>query len=315
MTGFTCRLCAGSEAHAIRATDAKAGGPLPIAFCTGCGLVRQAELPDAESLRIYYAHTYRQDYKGVHTPKPKHVRRAGMAALSRLAFLRQADALRPGARLLDIGAGGGEFVYMANRAGLSAEGIEPNVGYSEFAQAQYDARIRTMRIDDLEQASAQIVTMFHVLEHLVDPLAVFGRIHEVLEPQGLLLIEVPNILQADASPHNIWFKAHLYYYSRHTLHAAASRWFEPLVTHDTGNLRVLFRRRAEPLDAPVLPQASEVTLAWQRLQQKGWSEYLFAGGGLAKPWRRVRRMLAERQVAGQAPRAVLDALFARADAR
>ena len=315
MTGFTCRLCAGKDARTISATDAKAGGPLPIAFCVGCGLVRQAELPDAEELRIYYAHTYRQDYKGVHTPKPKHVRRAGMAALSRLSFLRAAGALRPGARLLDIGAGGGEFVYMAGRAGLAAEGIEPNVGYSEFAQTEYGARIRTMRIDDLAQASAEIVTMFHVLEHLVDPLAVFQRIHEVLEPQGSLFVEVPNILQADASPHNIWFKAHLYYYSRHTLHAAASRWFEPVVTHDTGNLRVLLRRRAVPLDAPLLPQATDVALGWQRLQQKGWSEYLFAGGGLAKPWRRVRRMLAERRVAGQAPRMVLDALFAQSGSR
>lgn len=309
MMGFTCRLCAGASARLIRATDAKAGGPLPIAFCEGCGLVRQAELPDAESLRIYYAHTYRQDYKGVHTPKPKHVRRAGTAALSRLAFLRSADALRPGLRLLDIGAGGGEFVYMAGRSGLAAEGIEPNVGYSEFAQAEYGVRIRTMPIDDLAQASAELVTMFHVLEHLADPLAAFERIHAVLEPEGLLFIEVPNLLQADASPHNVWFKAHLYYYSRFTLQAAASRWFEPLVTQDPGNLRMLLKRRAQPLAAPQLPGPEEVALAWQRLQQKGWLEYLFTGGGLGKPWRRIRRMLGERRVAGQGPRAVLDDLF------
>lgn len=309
MTSFTCGLCAGTRAHVIRAKDAKAGGPLPIAFCERCGLVRQEELPDPESLRIYYAHTYREDYKGVHTPEPRHVRRAGLAALSRLGFLREAGGLRPGARLLDIGAGGGEFVYLAGRSGMAAEGIEPNVGYSEFAQSEYGARIRTMSIDDLEQGSADVVTLFHVLEHLADPQAAFRRIHAVLRDEGVLLVEVPNILQADASPHNIWFKAHLYYFSRFTLHAAASRWFEPVLTRDEGNLKVLFRKRATPLDAPILPDAGDVALCWKRLGEKGWVEYLFAGGGLAKPWRRVRRSIEERRIGGQAPRALLDALF------
>ena len=90
MSEFTCRLCGGRDARRIEASDAKSGGSLPIGFCTGCGLVQQWTLPSLESLRIYYAHTYRSDYKGVHTPKLKHVRRAGSAALSRLAFLRDA---------------------------------------------------------------------------------------------------------------------------------------------------------------------------------------------------------------------------------
>lgn len=314
MSEFMCRLCGGRDARRIEASDAKAGGPLPIGFCTGCGLVQQWTLPSAESLRIYYAHTYRSDYKGVHTPKLKHVRRAGAAALSRLAFLREAGAVRPGARLLDVGAGGGEFVYLAGKAGFAAEGIEPNVGYSEFAQAEYGARIRTMPIDDLEQASAEVVTLFHVFEHLADPLAVLRKVHGVLADGGLLCIEVPNVLQADASPHNIWFKAHLFYYSRDTLLAAASRWFEPVCVQDRGNLRVLLRRRAQPLDSVTLPGADTVAHAWRRLGEKGWREYLFAGGGLAKPWRRLRQMAAERGLRG-APRSVLDGLFAsRADA-
>ena len=172
-----------------------------------------------------------------------------------------------------------------------------------------------MPLDDLEHASADVVTLFHVLEHLADPPAVFRKLHHVLSDQGLLFIEVPNILQSDASPHNVFFKAHLFYFSRFTLHAAASSHFEPVLTDDQGNLRVLFRKRAMPLDAPALPDPEHVAFAWQRLRQKGWLEYLTVGGGLRKPWRRIRQAAAERRIAGQRPRALLDELFETASPR
>ena len=85
---FACRLCGCRESRPIKATDAKDRRPLGIAFCSRCGLVQQSRLPDAQDLRIYYAHSYRRDYKGVHTPKLKHVRRAGIAALSREELLQ-----------------------------------------------------------------------------------------------------------------------------------------------------------------------------------------------------------------------------------
>lgn len=306
---FDCRLCGCRESRAIKAIDAKDRRPLGIAFCTRCGLVQQSELPDARDLRVYYAHSYRRDYKGVHTPKLKHVRRAGLAALSRLEVLATAAGARKGARLLDIGAGGGEFVYLAGRSGFAAEGIEPNVGYSAFARAQYGVTIRTMPLDDLDHASADVVTLFHVLEHLADPVAAFARLHDVLSDEGLLFVEVPNILQADASPHNVYFKAHLFYFSHATLQAAASRHFEPVLAEDRGNLRMIFRRRAVPLDAADLPAPESVEFAWTRLQRKGWLEYLTTGGGLRKPWRRIRRAIDESRLARRAPRELLDGLF------
>ena len=313
MANFSCRLCGGTAGQHISAVDAKAGGPLPVTMCLDCGLVQQTTLPSSEELRIYYSHNYRQDYKSTYVPKPKHVRRAGQAALSRLAFLRRHGGLSAGARLLDIGAGGGEFVYLAGRAGFRAQGIEPNVGYSEYAKTEYGVDIRTMPVDDLTEASADLVTLFHVLEHIAEPLAVMAKIHGVLSDDGRLLVEVPNILQRDASPHNIYFKAHLFYYSRFTLISAASRWFEPVSVEDEGNLRVLFRRRATPLPAIVLPDEASVAFTRQRLARKGWVEYAFAGGGWLKPLRRVRRIVAESMLPKGSPKSLLDRLAAEVE--
>lgn len=280
-----------------------------MAVCRGCGLVQQTQMPSDEELRIYYSHNYRRDYKKTYFPKIKYVRRAGLAALDRLAFLEaRLPAPRP-KRLLDVGAGGGEFVYLASRSGFIAKGIEPNEGYSEYAKREYGAEIQTVGIDGLEASSFDLVTMFHVFEHLAWPRKVMEKTADALTDGGFLMVEVPNIFQSDASPHNIYFKAHLFYYSRFTLAAAASRWFEAVAADDSGNLRMLFRKRAVPLGETALPSAGEVAATFRRLRQKGWMEYLFKGGGVFKPFRRMRRSISEALVRGAAPKDILDALY------
>lgn len=152
--------------------------------CDECGLVQQTVPPTDEALRIWYSHHYRRDYKSTIEPRPKHVRRAGLAALDRLRFLDAAAGPSRGRRLMDVGAGGGEFVYLASRSGYAARGLVPNVGYSDFARRHYDVDVRTAGIEQLAPGCADLVTMFHVLEHLDDPGAAFARIHAALADGG-----------------------------------------------------------------------------------------------------------------------------------
>ena len=306
----TCTLCSANDFDWMKPKDAKSGEMLHISLCKQCGLVQQAQLPTDTELKIYYSHNYRTDYKQTYHPKPKYVRRAGLAALERVRFLSTHLPAKHGTRLLDIGAGGGEFVYVASKSGFQATGIEPNQGYSEFAKQQYGIDVRTAMLDEVAGASADLVTLFHVFEHMANPHAVIDKIAAVLAPDGYLFIEVPNITQSDASPHNIYFKAHLFYYGRATLVAMASRWFEPLEIQDSGNLRVLFQKRRAPLPAPNLPSAAQAKQVARRLREKGWGEYLFEGGGLLKPVRRLEQMLTESRIGDAQPRALLDQLIA-----
>ena len=310
MAEFHCRLCDCTDSSTDIKRDAKSGESLSISVCSGCGLVQQTSMPSDEDLRIYYSHNYRKDYKKTYYPKAKYVRRAGIAALDRLRFMKGLVDPADSPKLLDIGAGGGEFVYMASRAGFEASGIEPNEGYSEFAKEEYGKDIRTMGIDDLESSSVDVVTLFHVFEHLAHPLSAMAKISSSIKDGGLLFVEVPNILQADASPHNIYFKAHLFYYSRPTLEAAADRWFETVSVDDTGNLRMLFRKRETEKPRSALPQSAAAETR-QRLSEKGWVEYLFEGGGFLKPFGKLKRSIEERSVRDRKPREILDGLFAR----
>lgn len=305
---YRCQLCGSTEADSITSLDAKSNERLELALCKNCGLVQQKNLPTDDELRIYYSHNYRQDYKKTYSPKIKYVRRAGIAAKNRISFLKQTINSN-NKQLLDIGAGGGEFVYLASINGFRAMGVEPNEGYSEYAKKEYSAEIKTMMLDDIQSASADIVTLFHVFEHMANPKAVMFKIYNVLNDDGHLFIEVPNILQKDASPHNIYFKAHLFYYSKFTLISAASQYFEPISVSDDGNLRVVFKKRQKPLDAQILPNRNEVSCTINRLQQKGWFEYLFSGGGILKPFKRIQQIYIEKKLSKSLnPRRLLDEL-------
>ncbi|CAM3811140.1 class I SAM-dependent methyltransferase [Parendozoicomonas haliclonae] len=300
-----CQFCHHPAFTPVSSKDAKTGQPLPVGMCDGCGLVQVINMPSEEELNSYYREDYRQDYKGVITPRAEHVFRAGNIALERLDLLSRADLWS--GRLLDVGAGGGEFTYLASRMGYTATGVEPNKGYSGYAKETYGCDIRTGYLQDIK-GRYDIITLFHVLEHLRDPVAAFAHLHSLLNPQGHLLVEVPWIETKDASPNNIFFRAHLYYFSIETLKAAASRHFECVQIDTRANLKILFRSRRVPAML-TLPDSQSVSALRMRLNSKGWMEYLFAGGGLIKPLRKQIQRFQERKVRGLHARSILDRLL------
>ena len=312
MTSF-CQLCNSTNLHAHFQNDAKSKSSLAISFCTNCSLIQQQEIPSDEELKIYYSHNYRQDYKSTYSPKPKYVRRAGMTALDRIKFLESHVQLSNQV-LLDIGAGGGEFVYMAQKRGLRSKGIEPNLGYSTFSKEQYGVEVKTAMLSDIQDSSADIVTLFHVFEHMAKPLEVMKKLYASIKDGGHLFIEVPNILQADASPHNIYFKAHLFYYSKFTLACAASQYFDVVKVEDRGNLKVLFKKKPQSSENISSVQLDQIEYSQSRIKQKGWFEYLIHGKGIFKPFLRLERIVTELFMKQTSPKEILDSLYAsRAD--
>lgn len=303
MAQFQCLLCGTGNPLPVSNKDAKTGQPLVVVRCLNCGFVSQMDIPSGEELRVYYSHNYRADYKSVYEPKLKHVYRAGAAATKRLAFLERSGIVINGKSILDIGAGGGEFVFLASTRGGLAQGIEPNEGYSQFAKREYGVDVQTAMLDDVNIGGVDIITMFHVLEHIADPKVVLEKLWGLLNENGILFIEVPNILQNDASPKNIFFKAHLHYFSSSSLAAFASPWFSCERVVDDGNLLMLLRKR-ESKQSVSLPSPSDIEFIETRLNAKGWFEYLFVGGGWKKAFKRLGSRYKESQLSG-APRQLL----------
>ena len=217
-----CPLCA-SENYASISDKDRHGKKLMTVLCQVCGHVFSNPQPLEKDLGVFYAKDYRAQYKGTLTPKFKHVYRAGCRALERARDL--SDYISPERSLLDIGSGGGEFLYLMQKLGISAAGIEPNIGYANFASAQYGVKIEVSRVEDLVNTAKlwDLITIHHVLEHLLSPVEVLKSIAGVLSPNGVLVVEVPNIEANYHAPKRQFHPAHIHTFSSEGLIFAANQ--------------------------------------------------------------------------------------------
>lgn len=289
---MNCTLCENDQFTPVADTDCKSGKALHIVLCNQCGLIQQSPIPSESELRDYYATEYRMDYKKTLVPKSKHIHRSARLAIQRLEQLRAAGITS--GDLLDIGAGSGEFVTVCARSGFSAEGAEPNVGYSDYARSEYGARVHTSELNDIT-GTYDVVTMFHVMEHLRSPGQAFAKLHSLLKPGGHLLIEVPWAVSPAISPSNRYFKAHLHYFDLETLVSFASGCFDVIAAKREGNLSVMLRR-SETLRTRVLPSPDYADEVRASVSRFGWWNYLTEGGACRVPARKIRHWLAERKV-------------------
>lgn len=93
-------------------------------------------------------------------------------------------------RWLDFGCGlGGMLDEMASEAAW-ALGLEPNKERAAIVSAKGHPVVGCL--EEIEAASLDVVTMFHVLEHLNDPVSTLQAVKRVLRPGGELLVEVPH---------------------------------------------------------------------------------------------------------------------------
>jgi len=157
--------------------------------------------------------------KGVYGPGPP--RAAGLVRLAQRAVVGQpARILRragvgPGSRVLDAGAGRGRLVAELRRRGFDAEGIEPSRRSAHSAMAA-GLPVARRSIAEHDAAGLDAVVLWHVLEHLDDPVSALTRAGSWLRPGGVLLVAVPNRASLQAA---IAGPAWLHYDApRHRLH-------------------------------------------------------------------------------------------------
>lgn len=120
-------------------------------------------------------------------------------------------------RILDIGAGTGDFLIQAKKRGWKVNGVEPN----ERARAQASRKGINLSPDARNYTSEKfdVITMWHVLEHVYDLKAQVIELDHLLKSNGLLVIAVPNYKSYDAQYYKEFWAAydvprHLWHFSR-----------------------------------------------------------------------------------------------------
>lgn len=171
----------------------------------------EADLPIYYKSEAYISHT--DTNKGIVATLYQWVKKYSLSKKLRLI-----TGLNKGAgTLLDIGAGTGDFLKLAQDYGWKVSGVEVNKSARSLSEKKGIALAET-----LESVSGQqfdVVTLWHVLEHLPNLERTLQELEALVKPGGVLIIAVPNFKSFDASYYKEYWAAydtprHLWHFSR-----------------------------------------------------------------------------------------------------
>jgi 2-polyprenyl-3-methyl-5-hydroxy-6-metoxy-1,4-benzoquinol methylase len=125
-------------------------------------------------------------------------------------------------KLLDVGCGTGMFLNEARENGWKVNGIEPDSGARQIAEEINKATIKTEILSSFQNEQFNIITMWHVLEHIHLLNETVDWLKERLSENGSLIIAVPNHKSKDAEIYQAQWAAydvprHLYHFSQKSI--------------------------------------------------------------------------------------------------
>ena len=220
----SCPVCASSETKPfISCTDyTVTQKTFQIVECLACAFLFTNPRPQQEGIGEYYQSedyiSHSNSNKGLFNKLYKTVRNVTIARKLRIINKHVSRGT-----LLDIGCGTGEFLLYCKQQGWKTIGIEPGESARKFAQEYHKLDVRNEEsIKDIPASSYDVVTLWHVLEHVHELNERVSELNRVVKDNGIVIIAVPNHTSYDASHYKEFWAAydlprHLYHFSPKTI--------------------------------------------------------------------------------------------------
>jgi SAM-dependent methyltransferase len=184
-----CDLCGGDD---FRPVDPRA----KIVECARCGYRFVNPRPSQDEIAAAYSNPHFYDAWLADD--------AGRRRMweKRLELIRKTA---PGPRLLDIGAGVGTFLKLARDQGWTVTGTEVSTAADKLAHELYGIDLLQGQAEDVDlpRGGFDVVSLFHVLEHVPSPTRLLRLCLKALVPGGYLVVAVPNDADSAFTPHRI----------------------------------------------------------------------------------------------------------------
>jgi 2-polyprenyl-3-methyl-5-hydroxy-6-metoxy-1,4-benzoquinol methylase len=192
-----CTVCGAGQATDVRISDEHS-----VRQCSECGTVFAPAYADPEDIYVddYLLGQGRQATPfGIHFDLldarfQAYLQRVGHA---RMHAIEDATGMRTagsGPSLLDVGCGTGEVLAAAQERGWEATGVEPIAKEAAFARDERGVNVLTSTLEasGLPMHAFDVVSAFHVLEHIPAPAEFLRSIARWAKPGGHVVVEVPN---------------------------------------------------------------------------------------------------------------------------
>ncbi len=160
-------------------------GGFSVLRCGECDLGWRSNMHSREQLEAAYRSSEYADHP--------YFGRSRRPAFDRA--LDELEARTDSRRLLDAGCGVGEFLAAARQRGWEADGIDLSpllAGRARQAAPGADVAVGAFEDAELPAGAFDAVTLWDVIEHVLDPAAVVARARDVLRPGGVLLVCTPD---------------------------------------------------------------------------------------------------------------------------
>lgn len=217
-----CFCCGKSEFRLFAAAkDNYSGAPFEIQQCVDCGFIFTSPRPDISEIGKYYTSPDYMSHQSHSRGLVQSVYRVARQYMMRkkLAMLQAEAGRATGFSMLDFGCGTADFLGFVKQNGILAEGVEPDADARQVAKA-----VNQVETYSVEQSAAfapqqyDVITLWHVLEHIHELHSQIALFHIWLKPGGKLIIAVPNIESWDAKKYGANWDAidvprHIYHFS------------------------------------------------------------------------------------------------------
>lgn len=188
---------------------------ISVAQCSQCGFVYNSPRVRDAILKDYYLYSplasgqvFRDESARGYYPQLN---------AARAKFLSSFLESRKNCRLLDIGCGVGGFLDALKATGIEGWeffGMEPSRNACDAARLKgYAVEHACLAEDSLPEKSFDAISLVSVLEHLLNPREALARVHQLLKPDGIIYVEVPNLLKPEISLSGCFSLEHIQHFT------------------------------------------------------------------------------------------------------
>lgn len=216
----SCPVCSASETKLfIECKDYTVSQEtFKIVECVKCGFKFTNPRPEESRLGDYYKS---EEYIS-HSNTKKGFINSAYQSVRRYTLLKKLQLISKfykTGKLLDIGCGTGEFLKTFKDAKWDVMGVEPSGDAREMAIENYGLNVgEEAALKELSSESFDVITMWHVLEHVPHLNERIEDLKRLLKPKGIIVVAVPNCSSLDAKKYGAHWAAydvprHLYHFT------------------------------------------------------------------------------------------------------
>jgi len=190
--------------------------------CEDCGLILTSPVPSQAEIGKYYNSP---EYLS-HNSSRKNATSILYNSLRKINIKRKfklINSLSSGKSILDYGCGSGQLLQYFKEKDWYITGVEPNEEARNIASQLTETSIlNNQEFELLPKNSFDVITLWHVLEHVHNLNLVLNKLVSLLNDNGILIIAVPNISSPDAKKYGKYWAGldvprHLYHFSAESM--------------------------------------------------------------------------------------------------